>query len=271
MTFVKQKEDSMKGFGQFLFLKNLNPSTVECYLRYYRLLKPLVEKLGLTQEMIDTWLIEHKNHKQIRAFVKNYLEYLDNEEIRLRRITGKSSPKKRMLMSDADMINVIDVLYEYNYRYGILIDIMSDTGIRRAEALDIKPEDFAWDVWFKDKTRRCKLKIRGKGRKERFVQVKPSIMEKLQHHANNIDLNEGEVFIQTNRTSLTEVFQKACKVVLGKKYGLHDIRRATANRWSRGGLTLEQIRIRLGHKSVKTTELYVQPQESVELELWKNE
>lgn len=268
---IEQQIDNLENFQRYLDIRKLSKSTQECYIRYYKLFKPIVNELGLSQEIVETWLIEHKNHKQIRAFIWNYIEFLDNREIRLRKLAGRTPIRKRKIIPPEDADNVIAYLYEHKLKYGILLAIIFDAGLRRSEALTIKPEDFDWARWFKNKSVKCRLKVLGKGNKERIVLISPTIMESIQYYANNYTITEGKPLIKTNRTTLLGVFHETCQLLLNKKYRLHDLRRSKATEWFAEGKTLEQIKIRLGHDSVKTTEIYVQPDETKELNTWENE
>lgn len=269
--FTKQIIDNANHFKDYLKIRKLQKATRDCYNRYYKLFKPVVEVLGLQQEVVESWLIEHKNHKQVRAFMKHYLEFLDNREIRLFRIVGRPPTKRRKVMPPEDIDEVVSYLYNHKLKYGIILAIISDAGLRRAEALAIKISDFNWKRWWDDKSKRCRLKIKGKGDKERIVTVSPVIMESIKYYADNYHIEEGFPLIKTNRSTLTKVFQDACEKLLGEKYRLHDLRKSKATQWFEEGKTLEEIRDRLGHSSVKTTEIYVSPNQIKLIDDWENE
>ena len=269
---IKKVIDTEKNFEQFLEFRNVGESSRVCYLRYYRHFQELISRAGFSQNTIEIWLIDKNNHQQIRAFVNNYLEFIKNKDIIIPRKTGTPSEKKHVLITEKQVILLVNhLLANKKYNYAVLFYLMSDTGLRRAEALGIKHSNFDWDSWNENKTKRCQLKILGKGKKERFVMVSPKVMRLIVYYVENCYSTSDKYFIRGNRNTMTKTLHEACETLFNRRFAPHDLRRYSANKWFSEGKILEQIQIRLGHKSVKTTELYVQPNIFNELKLWGKE
>jgi len=266
-------------FQEFLKLRKMADSSIECYMRYYReLQREIIDKIGLEQLAINKWLGIHKNHTQIRAFLKSYLEFIDDRTIRLYRATGRANLKReRPVPTNEEVKAIIEDLLIRNEKFGIIIAIIYDCALRRTEVLNIQRNDLKLNAWRKIRKEsgdriRGRLIVRGKGNKQRSVWLDSSIMELLEVYlARNPVKSNTERIFKTNRTSLTQAYHKACRRALGRRYRLHDLRKSKATRWNREGKTLEQIKIRLGHDSIKTTELYIKPDVDSEMEIWKNE
>lgn len=265
--------DNIESFIDYLDSKKLSDSTKACYVRDYIKFKTVIDHCGLNQRVVDAFLIERMNHRRIRAFVKNYLEFIDDRTIRIKKITGRSSKRMRTIIPPNKVIKIIQRLYELRPDLAILIHLIYDCGLRRSEALNIKLNDFEWDAWNQDRSRRCILKITGKGDKDRFVMVSPDVMSIIVIYVkeNKDKINLKKPMIKTSRTALSNAFKKTGLELYNEDYRLHDLRKARATEWHEEGKTLEQIKIRLGHESVTTTELYVRPMELQELQIWNKE
>ena len=59
--------------------------------------------------------------------------------------------------------------------------------------------------------------------------------------------------------------------VLGKYYRYHELRHSRSLEWYNEGKDIYRIKNRLGHASISTTQLYINPAEEDEINRWSSE
>lgn len=267
-------EKKVNDFENYLALKGLAPNTIRRYMDYYKTLSELLSKIDISQEVINSYLNMHHNTQSVRSVVKNYLDYTRNRYIIIPAITGRPERKKPHIMTKKELYAVRDYLYdtgENGIRNGIMLSLSYECALRRNELLTITSESFDWEGWVENQEDGCKLKVYGKGRKERYVIVPPKLMHNILLYAKKRVLKtEGnDTFFGIKRTSWDTLFSDACKKVLGKHFKLHEIRMSKGTHWwKEDGLDIVQIKNRLGHKNISTTQLYINPEEEQELDAW---
>ena len=153
-----------------------------------------------------------------------------------------------------------------------MIKLTYECGLRASEVIGIKTSDFYWNHWVDNPSNPGQLKIRGKGSKERDVMIKPTTMRELAHYAKTylMESKSDKFFPDAGYKSLQAKFSKA-KKDLGYDCSLHTLRHAAALQWYKEGKSLVNIKTRLGHSSISTTQIYVNPDKEEELKSWGDE
>ena len=126
-----------------------------------------------------------------------------------------------------------------------LIALLLDSGIRLDEALNLEIADF-------DKTTRT-IKIHGKGNRERVVYYTERAARHLANYRPN--LVAGKLFTIDQRTARYAMYNELHMAHLSSTHP-HAIRHAYATGMLANGCDIKTLSWLLGHKSVKTTELY---------------
>lgn len=260
-NYMKRKDLSDKTIGEYLYW----------YLKY-------LEHFGsdpVSQVTIDKFL-NRWNNMVARASMRLYLEFLHKYDIRIMRKTGRTAKRKVKTMSEDEMELVRAFLYDEGYgiyhdkRWGLMFDLTYTCGLRRHETINIRTEDFEWEKWGGDETKPCRLRIIGKGNKERFVIVPPALAQEVLKFASKHLKNE-RLFNVKARTWY-DAFRHACiKTLNGKTYKLHEIRHTRTTDWYNEGVDIVRLKTRLGHADISTTQRYINPDEEKELENWEKE
>lgn len=263
---------TLKDFARWLLTKNLGKETIKSYLRYYKLFDKVASSGDLTQNMVNQFMIDHPSNVT-RAFLNNLFEFYDIDKFKVPKITGRKAIKKRRTISPEEIKVLRRWLFHHkSKRYLIAFDLSYYCALRRAEAMDIRLGDFELEIWASDPTKACRLKIRGKGKKERFVIVPPKLMQRIiDFIKENPDLNLDSRILNFSYTKWHNSFKDAVRSTMNNNYTLHDLRRSRATRWLREGKGLINVRNRLGHKSISTTQLYINEDEEKELSDWEKE
>ena len=267
-------KDSLENFQQFLLLKGLDKVTIQTYTNYYIRLADLTKEYPLNQELLNIWLETNTNFSH-RSFIKNYLTFTKNHKLEIPRRTGRKAPKRQLTIPDSEANLLRAELYSKGYKYGLMFDLSFFCGLRRSEVLGIRPADFEILEWYSNQNKPCVLLIKtAKFHKERKVVIPPEIMKKVWiYYEIRIDnmLSENETLFDIKRSRWAKVFLEASEKALGKRYHLHNLRSTRATNWYKEGKDIIQIKNRLGHSSIATTQLYINPEEEKEIERWKDE
>lgn len=126
-----------------------------------------------------------------------------------------------------------------------MIALLMDTGIRIQEALEIRKEDF-------NRAQRA-IRIHGKGNKERIVYYTDRAAQNLTRFCGNIAA--GRLFTTDQRSMRYAIYNELHTWGLTATHP-HAIRHAYATGMLVNGIDIKTLSWLLGHKSVKTTEIY---------------
>lgn len=142
-----------------------------------------------------------------------------------------------------------------NYKHKTMLSLIYSCGLRRSEALNLKPHDI-------DSKRNILIIRNAKGYKDRVVPISDKMIMMINEYMRRSRprewLFEGYVPGQRySETSLQEVFKAALKKSgIIKNASLHWLRHSYATHLLETGTDLRYIQELLGHKSSKTTEIY---------------
>lgn len=138
-----------------------------------------------------------------------------------------------------------------------ILQTMYGAGLRLMEALNLKPEDIDSD--------RMVIRVRqGKGRKDRYVTLSPTLLETLRAYYRACHPKGQWLF--PNRTGKypihSSAVQRACKQAarvagLRKRVTTHTLRHSYATSLLEMGVDLRTIQVLLGHTSLNTTSIYL--------------
>jgi len=259
----------MEKFIAYLKSKGISKPSIKRALEYYRLFEKEIED-GVSQEIVNQFLMDHNNPNG-RAFLKNLLEMYESD-LKIPKLTGKKKRVKKKELTE-EKAGVIGqwLLANKNIRYFYCFLLSYYCGLRRAEVLAINIHDFDIERWIEDKTKSCRLKITGKGEKDRIVLVPTELTQLIiKYIKENPQLTE--LLFPFAYTLWHQAFKDAVKETgMDYNFTLHDLRRARATQWMKEGISVFRIKERLGHADISSTMLYINPDEEKELELWENE
>lgn len=142
-------------------------------------------------------------------------------------------------------------------RYQTIFQTMYGAGLRLTETLNLKPQDID--------SERMVIRVRqGKGRKDRYVTLSPTLLETLRAYYRACR-PKGE-WLFPNRTAKYPIHstavQHACQQAalvagLRKRVTTHTLRHSYATSLLEMGVDLRTIQVLLGHASLNTTAIYL--------------
>ena len=181
-------------------------------------------------------------------------------------------------MSKSEIKKLRDCAYYSKARDGIIIDLLYYGALRRSEPLTIKVNSIDWGVFFGEPNKYGKVRVRGKGNKERIVLVHPkAITTLLQIY---LDLNiitdfmqpaeiieklnsmDAPLFRKLSEWGVWGIVRKHSMKHLKRDIRPHELRHARATELEENGASIKDIQKYLGHSSMTTTEIYLHSDES---------
>ena len=144
-----------------------------------------------------------------------------------------------------------DLQKAYEHSVGVVhvwIGLLSTTGIRISELLDLKWEDIDFKT--------CALEINGKGNKDRLVYTTPEYLELLKQAYERHPI-EGRIFRYSERDARHMIWEALKPYSRSKQLSPHAIRHSFATSLARQGVNVATIATILGHNRIATTQKYI--------------
>ena len=272
-------EESKKNFLEMLEARQLSNSTVTQYTLYFDKIELLYDNgVEINKELINQFLNSYKSNL-VRSFLRLYLEFKDIN-LRVPRITGRKRIKKPVVMAKKDLEAVLWVLERVNKKVALMVELSYYGALRREEVCNIRVGDIMWDVWQNERHEGIILLRKTKGKKERYVMIPKEFMLKLKDYINADEFKAEDYLFYKNKNSKDipisnqtywHEYRRVVKELFGNKYKLHTLRTTMATDWFEEGLSMEEIKHRLGHSSITTTERYIIPDDKKMFKKWSVE
>lgn len=263
---MKQIEDHLREYEDYLMLRNFSGQTRSMYLRTlhhflnYRVSKSV--KGPLREEDAKAYLLyrirKSKSWSTINcdysALRKYYREVLNTAW------SIKKIPRPRRDHSLPEILSQEDVqrLIEHGriYKHQVFLTFIYGTGLRLSEALNIKFTDIDGA--------RLQVRVRhGKGGKDRYVQIPSCLLDLLRTYYRRVKPEEY-LFngLKSGRKYSTCAGQWSIKQAkrqagIKKRATIHTLRHCYATHHIENGTDLVFLQEQLGHKYLKTTAKYV--------------
>lgn len=191
---------------------------------------------------------------------KDYLVHDPGERVKLPK-KPKRLPKAILTPTEVKRIHKApDIRTNRGYRNRIILEILYDTGIRRAEVANIKITDLDLDAGY--------VHIRGKGNKDRVVPLSRRVCGLVRNYILAVRpvfvMNEDSGYLILNRWGRKMdpngiwAVVKRCALLSGVKKNVttHAFRHSCATHMLRNGAPIRHLQEMLGHESLESTEIY---------------
>ncbi len=250
---------------EFLTLKRYRYSTISTYRSYlvalfyhYKNIKPEnIHKDHVQKYLYDQIKIKRISVSTQNQFINAFKIYSEKILKRPKEFVEIIRPKKPRklpgVLSVHEIVRLISTLT--NLKHKLAIMLIYSSGLRVSEVVSLLISDIQIDrrvIHIKD----------GKGRKDRYVVLAETIIPFLEAYRKEYRpscwLFEGQYGGKYSCRSLQNVFSLAKEKSKIDPYAtLHTLRHSYATHCLENGHNLKTIQEALGHKSLKTTELYL--------------
>jgi site-specific recombinase XerD len=253
-------------FEDYLILKNFSLPTRKMYLRTLkRFLKFASRKFPrepLSQDVARKYILDrHKNNKSwstINCDYSSLRKYF--REVAQLDWTLKKMPRPRKDLRLPQTLSLQDVTKLINcastYKHQIFITFVYVTGLRLSEATNVTFDDI-------DRNR-LQIRVRhGKGGKDRYIRIPETLIDILSEYYKRMKpkkyLFNGHKIGGRYCTSSGQWTMRQARKHAGitKQASVHTLRHAYATHHLENGTDLVYLKQQLGHKHLKTTELYI--------------
>ncbi len=249
-----------------LRIRNYAPRTIATYVRCVALFAKYFgrspEEMGegeireyqryLVEEKKSSWAFFNQTVCALRFF---YGQTLKREGV----VKQIPFPRQEKRLPEVLSVGEVSKLFAYvlSLIHRTILQTMFASGLRLSEALNLKPGDID--------SKRMVIRVRqGKGRKDRYVTLSPTLLETLREYY-KARRPKGE-WLFPNRTGKYPIHQtavqRACRQAslvarLGKRVTTHTMRHSFATSLLEAGTDLRTIQLLLGHTSLNTTAVYL--------------
>lgn len=275
---TKEEQDVLDAFILSLG-NNLKERTK---IEYMKAFKKMRDDMGgirpLTDNDVNSWLSKRAGSIN-RAMIKNWIEFA-RFDVRIPKNRGTKARKEVVTIPQDEQAKIIQYAYDHsdNIGYPIAIALALECALRRQEVVGVCKSDFNRSRWredlLRDSNSPCELLVRGKGSKERIVIVSKALMTTILDY---METRQDEKLFGFSDGQFYKKFNETCKALGyvkldGKpKYHPHSMRHTQGTQWHEQGVDIIEIKERLGHSSIATTQLYINPDREKMLRRWKQE
>jgi site-specific recombinase XerD len=249
-----------------LRIRNYSPRTVEIYVRCVGLFAKHFgrspEELGREEvRKYQQYLVEEK---------KSSWTFFNQTVCALRFLYGKTLkkdwpvkhipfPRQEKRLPEVLSVSEVSKLFSCvgNLMHRTILQTMYGSGLRLNEALHLKASDI-------DSERMVIRIVQGKGHKDRYVTLSPTLLETLRDYYRQRRPKGQWLFpnrsgkYPLHMTAVQRACRKAAQVAgLNKRVTTHTMRHSFATGLLEAGTDLRTIQILLGHGSLNTTAIYL--------------
>lgn len=253
-----------ESYQNMLILKGYSQNTIRTYsIEFAQLLYVLKEHpvQKLSPERLQSYFLycakelklsENQIHSRMNAIKFYYEQVLHREKM----FFNIPRPKKPLLLPKYLNRQEVQKLFEAtdNLKHRLILKLCYGMGLRVSEIVNLKIGDI-------DGQRMQVLVSRGKGKKDRYVNLPETILKELRlydaaYHPQKY-LFEGQYGGAYAVRSAQLVFKDAMqKAGIKKNIGIHGLRHSYATHLLELGTDISLIQKLLGHNDIKTTQIY---------------
>ncbi|MFK7031150.1 tyrosine-type recombinase/integrase [Flavobacterium oreochromis] len=197
-------------------------------------------------------LKENTIHSRINGIKFYYEEILKQPKIALE----IPRPKKQLKLPKALHSTEIKAIFNVteNLKHNTILKLCYGMGLRVSEIVQLRIYDID------SKNMRVHVQ-KGKGKKDRYVNLPESILSQLRKYYHEYKpkeyLFEGQYGGQYSIRSIQKIFKEAlCKAGIRKPIGIHSLRHSYATHLLENGTDIRFIQELLGHNDIKMTLIY---------------
>lgn len=209
-----------------------------------------------------------RTQNKLLGIMKGFCRYLKEHDYLIHdpgaiiKLPKEGRPLPRAILNEPEVKKLIkapDTHTNRGYRNRVVVELLYDTAIRRAEIAGIKLADLDLDGGY--------LLVRGKGNKERVVPVSARVCGLVRNYILAVrpafikDNDPGYLILnrwgrRMGANGIWAVVKRCGKLAKLSKVSTHTLRHTCATHMLRAGAPIRHIQEMLGHESMETTQIY---------------
>lgn len=161
-----------------------------------------------------------------------------------------------------------EILKELSPRLALVTRFLYATAARISEALSVRQADVKVDE------QRARVRLRGKGDKERWVSIPRELLGAINeefHSIRRVWLFESSPGRPYSRQWITHEINRTARIAIGRRVTAHDLRHSRATDLFRTSRNLKGVSTMLGHSSIEVTARFYVKSELTDEELQEGE
>ena len=260
--------EALKKFTQHLILKAYSPSTIRTYtnelVQFLSTIKSQPASTLTVPRLKDYFqycfvtlkLSEATLHSRINALKFYYEQVLGHEKFFWEIPRPKKPGQLPKLLNEIELKNLFNALT--NKKHKAMLFTAYSAGLRVSEIVNLKIRDI-------DSSRMQIFIERAKGKKDRYVNLSPVLLDILRNYIKVYVPRAKEFLFESEQTleaypirTVQQIFTNAKnKAGIKKEVGIHSLRHSFATHLLDKGTDIRFIKDLLGHFDIKTTERYL--------------
>ena len=253
---------------QTLTLKAYSPSSVKTYMnevqQFLQHIKGYPADAFTTQRLKDylqycfekLHLSENTLHSRINALKFYYEQVLKKDKLFWEIPRPKKPSLLPKLLNETELRKLFNALA--NRKHKAMLFCAYSAGLRVSEIVNLKIADI-------DSKRMQIFIARAKGKKDRYVNLSPVVLDILRKYLREYKLRPALYLFESEQTltcyptrTVQQIFSAAkLKAGIAKTVGVHSLRHSFATHLLEKGTDIRYIKDILGHFNIKTTERYL--------------
>lgn len=249
-----KKQPTIQEIQQFLKSKGMAARTIKTYSS---ILSNAFRALpyNFSSSDVESWLTTLNLQPRSYNLFRTVISFYTSKYLGYKLSFGKAKVPKHL----PTYVTIDDfkrlIITVPNLKHRIAFELMYCAGLRVEETSKLKIEDIDFET--------SKIRVRGKGGKDRHTIIRSFLTTALKMLIKNNDKNNPYLFQTYNGhihpRSIQERLNKARKDArILREFTCHDLRHSFAVNMLRRGTNVEQVRRLLGHSNLRTTQIYLQ-------------
>lgn len=250
---------------EWMEARGLSDRSIENYNYYFE----RFDWNDVTQETVIQFINRFKGNDVAKAFLRNTFNFILLSEypievhalihkIQVPKYTGRKKKRILVVLNQDEVLTLARGMKDFRNSLMVLISFYG--GLRNEELRSIKPYDFNWETWTKKKNEKGRLKIIGKGDKERVVIMPSQVMELLQAWIKSDvadKYSKDRPLFNIGERQWEKLIKKMAIEILNKDITPHTLRHSCATHLLEKKLDVMEVKEYLGHENIQTTQKYL--------------